>query len=82
MAGLATAARVFSILDPEIRFTACLTDGENATPGTILATVHGEAAQLLMGERVSLNLLQRMCGIATLTASFVEAVAGTRATDR
>src|SRR6266568_33039 len=79
VAGLATAARVFSILDPGIRFEACLRDGEAAEPGTLLATVHGEAAQLLMGERVALNLLQRMCGIATLTASFVEAVAGTKA---
>jgi nicotinate-nucleotide pyrophosphorylase (carboxylating) len=79
VAGLATAARVFSILDPGIRFEACLSDGDKAAPGTLLATVHGEAAQLLMGERVALNLLQRMCGVATLTASFVEAVAGTNA---
>lgn len=79
VAGLSVAARVFSILDPDIRFTACLSDGDKATPGTILATIHGEAAQLLMGERVALNLLQRMCGIATLTTSFVEAVAGTKA---
>lgn len=79
VAGITTAARVFSILDPTIDFKACLNDGEKAQPGTILATVHGEAAQLLMGERVSLNLLQRMCGIATLTACFVEAVTGTKA---
>ena len=79
VAGLSTAARVFTKLDPGIIFTACLDDGNKAVPGTILATVHGEAAQLLMGERVALNLLQRMCGIATLTASFVEAVTGTRA---
>jgi nicotinate-nucleotide pyrophosphorylase (carboxylating) len=79
VAGLATAARVFSILDPEIRFNSCLADGDKALPGTILATIHGEASQLLMGERVSLNLLQRMCGIATLTASFAAAVIGTKA---
>jgi nicotinate-nucleotide pyrophosphorylase (carboxylating) len=79
VAGLETAARVFTILDPGINFNACLMDGEKGAPGTVLATVHGEAAQLLMGERVALNLLQRMCGIATLTASFVEAVAGTKA---
>lgn len=79
VAGLATAARVFSILDPEIRFKANLDDGDKAVPGTVLATLHGEASQLLMGERVALNLLQRMCGIATLTSSFVEAVAGTTA---
>lgn len=79
VAGLSTAARVFSILDPDIRFTASVSDGDKAIQGTILATIHGEAAQLLMGERVALNLLQRMCGIATLTACFVEAVAGTKA---
>lgn len=79
VAGLATAARVFSILDPNICFSSLLKDGEKASAGTVLATMHGEAAQLLMGERVALNLLQRMCGIATLTSSFVEAVAGTKA---
>ncbi|MDD2367590.1 MAG: carboxylating nicotinate-nucleotide diphosphorylase [Desulfuromonadaceae bacterium] len=79
VAGLATAARVFNKLDPEIRFSALLADGQKAETGTVLATIEGEAAGLLMGERVALNLLQRMCGIATLTNSFVEAVAGTRA---
>lgn len=79
VAGLSTAARVFSILDPDIRFTASVSDGGKIIQGAILATIHGEAAQLLMGERVALNLLQRMCGIATLTACFVEAVAGTKA---
>lgn len=79
VAGLFTAARVFSTLDPDISFKTCLNDGDSAASGTLLATVHGEAAQLLMGERVALNLLQRMCGIATLTASFVKAVAGTKA---
>jgi len=79
VAGLSTAARVFSILDPEVQFNACLRDGEKTAPGTLLAVIHGDAAQLLMGERVALNLLQRMCGIATLTASFVEAVSGTKA---
>lgn len=79
VAGLATAGRVFTILDSASSFKPCLSDGEKASTGTILATVHGEASQLLMGERVALNLLQRMCGIATLTSSFVEAVAGTKA---
>lgn len=79
VAGLAVSARVFTILDSSIRFTATLNDGEKTSSGTILATIRGEAAQLLMGERVALNLLQRMCGIATLTSSFVEAVAGTKA---
>lgn len=79
VAGISTAARVFNALDPNICFDACLNDGESAATGAILATIRGEAAQLLMGERVALNLLQRMCGVATLTASFVEAVKGTKA---
>jgi nicotinate-nucleotide pyrophosphorylase (carboxylating) len=79
VAGLAVAARVFSMLDPEVRFVESRGDGRHAVPGTVLATVHGDAAQLLMGERVALNLLQRMCGIATLTSSFVAAVSGTKA---
>ena len=79
VAGISTAARVFTTLDPAICFEACLSDGDKAVTGTILATIQGEAAQLLMGERVALNLLQRMCGIATLTTSFVEAVSGTKA---
>lgn len=79
IAGLATSARVFAILDRDIIFNACLHDGENAASGTVLATLQGDAAQLLMGERVALNLLQRMCGIATLTSSFVKAVTGTKA---
>lgn len=79
VAGLATAARVFTMLDPSIIFTPLLTDGEKVAIGSIIATINGDAAKLLMGERVSLNLLQRLCGIATLTGSFVEAVAGTKA---
>lgn len=79
VAGWATAARVFTILDPQICFKPCLNDGDTAPAGTILAMVHGDAAQLLMGERVALNLFQRMCGIATLTSRFVKAVAGTKA---
>jgi nicotinate-nucleotide pyrophosphorylase (carboxylating) len=79
VAGLATAGRVFELLDPEVVFTTTLADGERAACGAILAVVAGDAASLLQGERVALNLLQRMCGIATLTSRFVAAVTGTRA---
>ena len=79
VAGLATAGRVFSRLDPDVIFTPALADGACAPCGMIMAVVSGDAASLLMGERVALNLLQRMCGIATITARFVEAVSGTRA---
>lgn len=79
VAGIDTASRVFATLDQSIKFSALLNDGETALAGAVLATVHGGAAELLMGERVALNLLQRMCGIATITKSFVDAVAGTKA---
>lgn len=79
VAGLAIAGRVFSHLNPEVIFSPSCRDGERVEKGAIIATVQGDASDLLMGERVALNLLQRMCGIATLTSRFVEAVSGTKA---
>ncbi len=78
-AGLAVAGAVFAAVDPALSFTAQIADGTQFTAGQTIATVRGPARSLLMGERVALNLLQRLCGIATLTASYVEAVAGTNA---
>ncbi|BBA70433.1 carboxylating nicotinate-nucleotide diphosphorylase [Geobacter sulfurreducens] len=79
LAGIGVAARVFHRLDPTIRFDARFPDGVRVETGTLLAEMAGDSAMLLQGERVALNLLQRMCGIATLTARYVEAVAGTGA---
>lgn len=79
LAGLFAAERVFLRLNPEVRFTACCEEGSVAGAGDVVATVEGNAADLLMAERVALNLLQRMCGIATLTSRYVEAVGGTKA---
>jgi len=79
VAGLSVAGRVFLRLDSRAVFTPCLSEGSRAVAGDILATVEGNAADLLMAERVALNLLQRMCGIATLTARYVQAVSGTQA---
>jgi len=79
LAGLFVAERVFLRLNPSVRFTACQEEGSAAGRGAVLATVEGNAADLLMAERVALNLLQRMCGIATLTSRYVEAVNGTKA---
>lgn len=79
VAGLLVAGRVFTRLDPSMSFNPCFAEGAAAAKGVVLATMSGDAADLLMGERVALNLLQRMCGIATLTARFVEAVSGTKA---
>jgi len=76
--GLDVAARVFALLDKESMFTARCSDGDFVKSGDILADISGDAASLLQGERVALNLLQRMCGVATLTAKYVKAVAGTK----
>jgi len=77
-AGLFVAERVFQRLSPDIVFTACIQEGAHAVKGDILATIQGNAAELLMGERVALNLLQRLSGIATLTSRYVAAVQGTK----
>lgn len=79
VAGLEVAAMVFRRVDRRLRFSAAVRDGDRASPGTELCEVRGLARSILTGERVALNLLQRLCGIATLTARFVEAVSGTPA---
>lgn len=79
LAGLQVAARVFGLLDAEVVFEPLATDGDRLQPGAVIARINGDAASLLQAERVALNLLQRMCGIASLTARYVETVAGTRA---
>lgn len=79
VAGLAAAARVFTLLDDAVGFEPLCRDGEQVGPGTVIARIAGDASPLLQGERVALNLLQRMSGIATLTACYVQAVAGTAA---
>lgn len=79
LAGLDVAAAVFHQLDPQIRFEKIFVDGQHVKKGEVLAWLKGPAQQLLQGERVALNLLQRMSGIATLTARYVEQVAGTGA---
>lgn len=71
------AGEVFHVLNPQISITNCVEDGINLQPGDVLMTVAGPVIDLLKGERVALNLLQRLCGIATLTGQFVKAVEGT-----
>lgn len=79
LAGLHVAGKVFLKLDPAVTFTALVPEGAVVHAGDVLATLQGNASELLMAERVALNLLQRMCGVATLTSQYVEAVRGTAA---
>jgi len=79
VAGLACARMAFEILDPEARFDCLAADGENVSPGAPLARVEARARTVLAGERVALNLLCRLSGVATLTAAFVAEIQGTRA---
>lgn len=79
VAGLFVAGATFRRLDPQVRFEPAAREGQRAAAGDALAVVEGSAAAILAAERTALNFLQRMCGIATLTARFVEAVEGTSA---
>lgn len=79
LAGIEVAQQVFRTVDTQIGFFAHKKDGDTVERGERLAEMQGPAASLLMGERVALNLLQRMSGVATLTAQFVAAVVGTAA---
>ena len=79
VAGLQVAAGVFRLLDPAVAVTIHAAEGSRAAAGATLAEVAGPARALLTGERVALNLLGRLCGIATLTRGMVDAVAGTGA---
>jgi quinolinate synthase len=77
IAGLAVCAAVFHRVSPDIQFTPHVADGQEVVPGEMVAEVFGPARALLASERTSLNFLQRMSGIATLTRQFVDAVACT-----
>ncbi len=74
VAGLPVAERVFARLDAKLTFRTLVGDGDAVKAGTPIAEVQGSAKTILMGERTALNFLQRLSGIATLTAQFVEAV--------
>lgn len=79
VAGLACVRLAVLALDPAARFEARLADGDDAAPGAVLAEVEAGARALLSAERTALNLLGRLSGVATLTRSYVRAVAGTGA---
>lgn len=75
--GLFICERVFEILGGEVEITPLVKEGEYVNKGDIIATVRGNAATILMGERVGLNLMQHLSGIATMTRRTVDAIAGT-----
>jgi nicotinate-nucleotide pyrophosphorylase (carboxylating) len=79
VAGLEAAEAVFSTLDAQQQIEAFVSDGEEVEAGKVIARASGFADVLLAGERVALNLMQRMSGIATLTRQFVRAIEGTNA---
>ncbi|MBM3551664.1 MAG: carboxylating nicotinate-nucleotide diphosphorylase [Alphaproteobacteria bacterium] len=79
VAGLAAARAAFALSDPEILFEAQASDGDRIEPEALIALVSGPARAILSAERVALNFLGRLSGVATLTDRFVSAVAGASA---
>lgn len=79
LAGLEVARRVFQQVDPAVEVEFAVADGDWVDARQVFGTVRGPGRALLTGERVALNFMQRMSGIATLTRRYVDAVAGTRA---
>lgn len=79
VAGIPFIKEVFSFLDREVRFNVFINDGSKVMKGDVIAEVSGRTKVLLSGERVSLNILQRLSGIATITNMFVEKVKGLHA---
>ena len=79
IAGLQVAEAAFLALDDQAQFETMVNDGERAEAREIIATVEGNGRALLSAERVALNFLQRISGIASLTRQFVDAVSGTSA---
>ena len=75
--GLRVAEATFRALDPDVRFEALVGDGEVVEPPVVAARVTGSERAILTGERVALNFVGRLSGIATLTRRYVDAVDGT-----
>jgi nicotinate-nucleotide pyrophosphorylase (carboxylating) len=79
VAGLPVAARVFQKLDAKVVLAAAVEDGQEVAPGRVLVRLTGPVASILTGERVALNFLQRLSGIATFTRAMAAQVAGSKA---
>ncbi|NDI37046.1 carboxylating nicotinate-nucleotide diphosphorylase [Chengkuizengella sediminis] len=76
LAGLPVAKLVFQIVDPNIKFNEKATEGSFLNQGDTIVTVEGNTRNILMGERLALNLLQRLSGIATKTNTYVKELSG------
>ena len=79
VAGIEVVHLVFARVDPSLKFRELLHDGDKLQRGTEIAVIEGKVGSILRGERVALNFLQRLSGIATETSRYVEAVRGTKA---
>jgi len=74
VAGMAAAVQTFLAIDSRVRLSVCRRDGARAKPGEVLLEIEGDGRSILMAERVALNFVQHLSGIATLTSRFCEAV--------
>ena len=79
LAGIDVAAAAFRHLNPDVSFEASKADGAPLESGDVIATIHGNARQILSAERVALNFMSRMSGIASQTRAYVDRIAGTNA---
>lgn len=79
LSGIKVAEQTFLMVDGETHFSPNCRDGDHVEKGTVIASISGKTRSLLMAERVALNFLQRMSGIATLTRAFVDQTTGTKA---
>lgn len=79
LAGIEVAKEIFSQIDPELEFDQLITDGTSVKYGDIAFKIKGKIHTILKGERLVLNIMQRMSGIATQTAKYVQAISGTKA---
>lgn len=79
IAGLPLAQAAFALMDAAVMFEPCVEDGARVAPGVVIARIQGPARAILSAERVALNYLGRLSGVATLTAQYVERIAHTKA---
>jgi nicotinate-nucleotide pyrophosphorylase (carboxylating) len=80
IAGLSVLSAVYQRIDANVHITCHVQDGDHVATKQLLCDVHGPGTSILSGERIALNFLQHLSGVATLTAQFVEAIKGTGAT--